>query len=507
MPSQNESTSKVRNFTKRLKEVQNKNKKLQTSNEKLQTQLKNLRLERNKAKRQCRNYRKGRDNWKQKCQTKRTENEELNRHLERGDKPKGHHYARQLILLAVLLRCTCGCSYRKIHEILDLLNSYFNLGFSSIPCANTIQNWVSKAGYYELKKQVSVFKGKEVSIIMDECLRLGKESILLILMCSAEKLTGSPLSYHEVEIFSLRAQHSWTAEEIQKIIMQRADDLGVKVRNIISDEERKLKRTALLMNLPHIPDISHLLSTCLRQAFAKREEYILFLKVVTKFHQKCYRHQLNWMRPALIGIKARFMNQKGLINWGLKILDKEGELELSTQNRLLLQPLLEELRNCRQMLLDFSNCLELNEQLALLFKNEGLSFQTITKARISIRLFEKNNTNKTMKIISAAKAVYVCKLNSYIDRYEKIADLGHCYNACSDVIESIFGVHKSKINQSSPAGLTPIGLEIPLLCTNVNQQTDINHCLEEVSMSKILEWRQGQPFENQRDKRRQLLKT
>ena len=496
MRSENESSNKVRNYAKELQLERKRNKLLQSSQERLSCNLQKARSEKNKAKRQLRCCERSRQIWKEKYKGAKKKNKTLIAQIERGDKPKWHHYGRQIILLAVMLRCTCSCSYRKIHKIMVLLNSYFDLGLVSIPCANTIQNWVSKAGLYELNNKRSIFKGMEVSIIIDECLRLGKESILLVLLCSVEKQSKCALSYGDVEVFLLRTQHSWTAEKIKNILLEQVDIVGVKIRNIISDEETKLKKTAVLLGLPHIPDISHLLSTCLKYAFAKREKYILFLKIVNKFHQKCYRHQLNWMRPSHIGIKARFMNQSGIINWGLQILEKEDKLEITPKEREELTPLLRALRSCYKMLDDFSSCLELNERIALLFKNYGLSFQTVQQARDDIAVFETN---------SEAKVAYISKLNSYMDKYEKVAKSGHCYNACSDVIESIFGVHKSKVTKSAPAGLSAIGLEIPLLCAKPKPNTDINQCLEEVSMSNILEWRRVQPIENHRDKRKFLL--
>jgi len=86
--------------------------------------------------------------------------------LARRDKAKGHQYSIWLVVLSVLLRIKCNCSYNGIVKILELLNEQFELGLKRLPFANTVQNWVSKMGLFFTEDPNNELIGKKVSLII-----------------------------------------------------------------------------------------------------------------------------------------------------------------------------------------------------------------------------------------------------------------------------------------------------------------------------------------------------
>ncbi len=206
------------------------------------------------------------------------ENKQLRVKLKRYEKAKGHQYELWKVDLCVKLRLLGGCSYRCICRILLILDMSFQLSCEEYPCANTIQNWVSKVGLYLLKYADTELDDKKVCLIIDESIRLGNEKLLLILACRADKAKQGALSYQDVEVCYMRGSDSWTGEKIQKEIDKLIKNKAYDLDYIVSDQASKMTKAARLLAVPHLPDLSHAIGTCLRRTFEKEEDYKLFIK-------------------------------------------------------------------------------------------------------------------------------------------------------------------------------------------------------------------------------------
>ena len=67
-------------------------------------------------------------------------------------KPKYHSYSMVVILLCVWLRQQGNCSLRCCSKMLVIMGFVLELELE-FPCANTIQNWEKKLGYYRLENK------------------------------------------------------------------------------------------------------------------------------------------------------------------------------------------------------------------------------------------------------------------------------------------------------------------------------------------------------------------
>ena len=110
-----------------------------------------------------------------------------------------------MIQLGVLLRMYTNCSYRSISKFLSLLKGHLSFEDLSIPCANTIQNWVSKVGLNSLKNLYTTHLEGKIGIIIDESIMIGNSKMLLILFTSAfrEKVDGA-LDFSAVRVAYFR---------------------------------------------------------------------------------------------------------------------------------------------------------------------------------------------------------------------------------------------------------------------------------------------------------------
>ena len=91
----------------------------------------------------------------------------------------------------------------------------------AIPCEKTLQNWMSKAGFYHIKQSDNEVFEKEVALIIDESVRVGSEKLFLALLIPVNKVKNAILSFTDVRIFYLKGSESWKSDKIAKALKFR----------------------------------------------------------------------------------------------------------------------------------------------------------------------------------------------------------------------------------------------------------------------------------------------
>jgi len=470
MNSIKEYKAKINKLTKRIEEVEKRILAKERTSKALRVELKYLR-------RRLKELTLSRDNWKAKYKKKQVQIKGLKAKIKRAGKAKWHHYTTWLVTLSILLRVKCNCSYEGTVKLLTLLNSYFHLGLKKIPCANTVQNWVSKVGLYSLEKVPSESLGKKVSIIIDESIRFGQEKLLLILQCPWLKKEKGTLSFTDMEVIHMKGSKSWKGVKIAKEIKKALLDKGVEVMNVLSDEGSNLKNATNRLELPHLPDISHAIATCLRQTFDKQADYKSFTKLIASYLAKGVNQDLSYLCPPKLGRKARFMNQSRVINWAAQLL--ENWRKLNKIEKAFFSGLSGQKRIMRTLTI----CMKIARIVGLVLKKEGLSTKTLEQIEEKLKQFEKKR---------GYVKTFLTKIKGYLTQYKEFLSHypeGICIHASSDIIESIFGKYKFKANNFALTGLTKLNLEIPLFCKTEKEIIQLTHlALEGISMSHLGQW-------------------
>jgi len=427
-----------------------------------------------------------RDNWKAKYKEKQVQIKQLKSQIKRAGKAKWHHYTTWLVTLSILLRVKCNCSYECTVKILKLLNNYFHLGLKKVPCANTVQNWVSKVGLYSLEKEPSKLEGKPVSIIIDESIRLGQEKLLLILQCPWIKKAKGALSFTDVEVVYMKGSKSWKGVAIAKEMTKSLLAKGVKVMNVLSDEGGNLKTATKEISLPHLPDIGHAIATCLRQTFDKQADYVSFTKLIASYLAKGVNQDLSYLCPPKLGRKARFMNQGRVVDWAEQMLSNWRKL--SKEEKVFFGKLSEQ----KKIMNTLTTCMTIARIVGLPLKKEGLSTKTLEQIENKLKRFEKKRGY--VKVFLAKIQGYMTTYKAFLSNYP--ADT--CIHVSSDIIESLFGKYKFKANNYALTGLTKLNLELPLFCKTEKEIIQLTHlALEGISMTCLGQWVEEYSTDNQ----------
>lgn len=503
------STSKKEVFLRSKKTLECKLAKAVEKNKKLVEELSELRAERRKLRKDTKRITASRDKWKDEAVKYRrsykalTSKVLLNNSGEiEQEKPKRHHYTRWLITLVVVLRIYCNCSYGSIEKALLILRSDYGLGLNenlANPCKNTMQNWVSKIGFYYLQQTDNEFFKQELCLIIDESVRVGTEKLLMVLACPLNKIRNDDLRKEDVRVVGVRGSNTWKGNEIAEFVSQIMSEKGLKVGYILSDEGNNLVKASKLLDLPHLPDISHLIATCLKKTFKDKEEFKLFSTAVNKCQAKLAMGEYCFLRPPKQRAKARFLNQERVVNWAITIFEKWDEIELVAQQKLaLIQP-------HKAMIDTLKYCIDFGKSISKTLKNNGLSSGLIKKLILKIN---KEIHTKNEQIMESTFLNYI-KL--YLEQYQKFinreAFKGKVIHTCSDIIERLFGIYKAKVSDNYFVTTTTIGLELPLMCLSRKRLSQmVQPALEAITMTNLRDWLGKQRADNQSTKRAKFLK-
>jgi hypothetical protein len=498
--SQREYETKVRQIEQKYERLAQKNKATAKDNKYLNRRVKEL---------SC-----SRDKWKAKNASKRLKIKALAKGVNAKDKVRRHHYALMLISLCVQLRIQAGCSYRGICKILQILQINFQLGLTRLPCANTIENWVSKMGYYCITHAPGEAMGKEVCLLMDESIKQGNERILLLLITPWQKEKQEALSNDDVRVCYLGGKSSWTGEKIKHEVEKIVAAHGIEIKGIVSDEDSKLLKAGRLLECPHLPDISHAIAGCLRKTFEKNANYQLLIKQIGAYQAKSVNQDLSYLRPPKQRIKARFMNQRDFVKWGLTMVAKFAVLTEKEKVFFAQLPAFE------PMLKVLDRSIEVGRKVAQILKTKGLSNLTIKEVETYVHtgkriIFKPEPSpkpcyeNMTYDPTRAMFDLFLDHLKCYIEQYKAFLINHHgTFNVCSDIIESMFGKHKTFCGTNTLVGVSQLDLELPV---HNLKRDDIDTwsrwALEFTFTADLKTWRKIHSSDNQADKRREFFQN
>jgi len=487
MPSRKEDLIKISKLERISK---TKDKKI----EKLKNQLKEERKAKRYANKRIVAIGKSRQNWRDRNKDNEQEMRGLKKQIALGEKIERHYYPKMLVILCVLLKIKGNCSYGSIVRIIKVLQFCFHLNLQELPCKNSIQNWVSKVGLYALDRADKCLVNKEVSLIIDESIKMGQEKQLLILCVPWKKQQEKALSYEDVDVLHIEGSTSWTGEKIEKVITDLVKKNGFKLKNILSDEDSKLKKTARLKEVLHVPEISHAIGTCLKRTFEKAPAYKAFTSLVASYQSKGVNQSLSYLCPAKQRSKARFMNQQRTVKWSTKLLNKFEEL--APKAKVFFSQLSEH----ESIIKDLKESMAIAKAISLPLKKKGLSHQELQNAE---KIIEEQKKQEGF-VGSFAK-----QISGYLTKYKQaLGDIkDYAIHISTEVIESIFGKYKSKAASHPLIGLTKLNLEIPLYCKSQEDLVEmIPIALKAISMTELNQWIKEHSSDSQLVKRRKFFK-
>lgn len=408
----------------------------------------------------------------------------------------GYRYSLQIIMLCVLIYARTSCGLRTVVEILGIFEEVLEGGCGRAPSYTSVREWVLKLGLsvYEDDTPMS-FKHADV---IDESIMVNREKLLAVLGIPADH-QGRPTRLEDVVVLGLTVGESFKRDDIKKELEAADQKAGEKAEYAISDGAHNLGGGIKDYGVPHYLDISHTLGNCMKHVYEKDEDFKELTTKLGKIRLQYHLTDKAWLLPPNMRSIARFMNLSDWVKWADSLLGCIDSLEEKYQDAYSFirdyRPLVEEL------LVDIEAIRHVEE----ICKNQGYNKRTSTLCKSHI----------IRNVIGAAnnrRAKLGLELLDYFEKLDEVeTNVVGTANISSDIIESIFGMYKSKQSPNKLYGITPLVLLLPLYpkitVYSADKKQDFKERLANVKHADLDLWAKENLSENMVALRSKTLKN
>ena len=414
-----------------------------------------------------------------------------------NEKISGHQYSTLIVELCISIYILGNCGLRSSIKILSCLCIIGGLELGKLPSKSSLENWIKKLGYSISVSDLPQYSECSYSLIIDESMVIGQERLFVILGVSSFKTGSEALEMSQIKILYMRAQASWTGEQIAMAIKKVTEKEGKPAEYVISDKGSTMLKGINNAGLLRIADIGHEVARltekhygtpCLESFLAAAKQSKAKLIMTPSSYLLC---------PKQRNI-ARFMNLPPIIAWGLGILQNMDNLSTKEQGQF------EWIKAYSDLLTEMSKVFKITEIILKKIKNEGLSYSII---EYCLDLFTQQRSGASVTF-----AKLLDDLEAHLNgEKEKLPNEKAIWHASSDIIESLFGQYKYRKASNPQHGVTPFILFLPILTRKIPDQDcldiDVKGALENVLLSDLKTWNRDHLVENQVFKKRKLFKN
>ena len=339
------------------------------------------------------------------------------------------------------------CGLRTVVTILEIFAELLGDTFGKVPCYNTIENWVKKLGL-SVYQDEQPCKDKNFAMVVDESIAINGQKLLLTLAIPSEH-QNRPIRHEDVTILDISVSKGFNGDDVQGRIEEAEKFAGNAPDYIISDNGHNL--TKGITGSRHIrhADISHSMGVILKNAYEKQSDFVEFTTLLGKKRLQYHLTDKAYLLPPNMRAISRFMNMSSWVFWGNEMLDCYDTLPEKMQEAYAF------IKDYESLLKELQAVLCAVRHVEAICKNEGLSVVTSRKCKLYVITHVLGNAH-------SRQARAGIGMLEYFNREEALLTGNMSINISSDIIESTFGIYKSKKSPNKLYGVTSFVLTIPL---------------------------------------------
>ena len=358
--------------------------------------------------------------------------------------------------------------------------------------------WALRLGLYRLQQAQRLLDQPWVCIA-DFTIQIGCKKALIVLRVPLSACSeGKALTLQHVEVIGLQVGETWNGERVKTVMLALFERCGWPA-HVVSDCGPDIKKglvNALLQAPQHVPwisDVSHVVANALKHYYAKLGLFQQFQSLCARIRQRLQQTQFAFLLPPKARAKGRFLSVSRQAQWGLRTLTylEEKEREHAAEAAALAHALrgLKSFTGFLLTLVRNTQCL--NEVLKLV-KTQGLRVETIRACQE--RLGDLPARSPIRK-----------EVHRYLQQYVPIvASSDSLVLGSSDVIESLIGRAKQRLDANGRSELNKSILLIPCLCGELTPDL-IAQALSTVRVEDVRAWVSENIGETMQSKRRREL--
>nr|WP_295280526.1 hypothetical protein [uncultured Prevotella sp.] len=339
------------------------------------------------------------------------------------------------------------CGLRTVVTILEIFAELLGDTFGKVPCYNTIENWVKKLGL-SVYQDEQPCKDKKFAMVVDESIAINGQKLLLTLAIPSEH-QNRPIKHEDVTILDMSVSKGFNGDDVQSRIEEAEKSAGNAPDYIISDNGHNLTKGITGSRHIHHADISHSMGVILKNVYEKQSDFVEFTTLLGKKRLQYHLTDKAYLLPPNMRTISRFMNMSSWVFWGNEMLDCYDTLPEKMQEAYAF------IKDYESLLKELQTVLSAVRHVEAICKNNGFSIMTSRKCKLHIITHVLGNAH--------SRQVHAgIKMLEYFNREEALLTANMSINISSDIIESTFGIYKSKKSPNKLYGVTSFVLTIPL---------------------------------------------
>ena len=389
----------------------------------------------------------------------------------------------------------CTLSFRASSKV---LRSFLLVGaglISWVPHFTTGIGWALRLGLHCLQ-QAQRHLDEPWVCIADFTMQIGCKKALIVLRVPVSALSqGQALTLKQVEVIGLRLGETWNGERVNTVLLSLFERCGWP-SHVVSDCGSDIKKGIVetLLAAPNraswISDVSHFVANALKHYYAKLSLFQQFQSLCTRMRHRLQQTRFAFLLPPQARAKGRFLSVSRQVEWGLQTLAylEVKERERSPEAAALAQAL-RGLKPFKMFLTTFvRNTTCLNEVMKIV-KTQGLSTESIQACQERLSALP-------------ARSPIRKEVSHYLQHYLPVVESSDSpLLGSSDVIESLIGKAKQRLEANGRSELNKSILLMPCMCGELTPDL-VAEALTTVRVQDVTTWVSENVGETMQSKRR-----
>ena len=375
----------------------------------------------------------------------------------------------------------CHLSFRASSQVLRAVD-LLGVGLLSwLPHFTTGIGWALRVGLHCLQKAQRRLDEKWVCIA-DFTIQTGSKKALIVLRVPVSALmTGQALTLKQAEVIGLYLGETWNGERVKTVLTSLFARCGWPCQ-VVSDCGSDIKKGIVdtLLEAPNgafwIRDITHFVANALKHYYAKLGLFQQFQTLCTRIRQRLQQTRFAFLLPPKARTKGRFLSVSRQAEWGLRTIAylDEKEREQASEASALTQSL-RGLKPFKPFLTTFVRNTQCVNEVMRMVKTHGLSAETMQACQD--RLGDLPARSPIRKEVS-----------HYLQQYLPVVESNDSpMLGSSDVIESLIGKAKQRLEANGRSELNKSILLIPCMCGDLTQDL-VAEALTTVRVQDVTAW-------------------
>ena len=369
---------------------------------------------------------------------------------------------------------------------------------SWVPHFTTAIGWALRLGLHRLQ-QAQRHLDEQWVCIADFTIQIGCKKALIVLRVPVSALSqGKALTLKQVDVIGLSLGETWNGERVKTVLLSLFQRCGWP-SHVVSDCGSDMKKGIVdaLLEAPNraswISDVTHFVANALKHYYAKLFLFQQFQTFCTRIRPRLQQTKFAFLLPPKARAKGRFLSVSRQAEWGLQTLAYlEAKERARAPEATALAQALRGLKSFKLFLMTFvRNTTCLNEVMKIV-KTQGLSAASMQACQERLGDLP-------------ARSLIRKEVSHYLQHYLPVVELSASpLLGSSDVIESLIGKAKQRLEAQGRNELNKSILLIPCMCGELTQDL-VAEALTTVRVQDVTTWVSENVGDTMQAKRRREL--